>query len=140
MSNKEILIPLESLTPYKRNGIKIDQFVLHSNVVCLYSFLQLYDNYYQNDGKFYAILPQGESPYDVALRTKQFIDTIFRDPEEVLFVVSHGTTIRTIILNWFHYAPEWFNSEKLMNNCAVRLITKEKNVSTEEYIYGGVNK
>ena len=71
---------------------------------------------------------------------KQFIDTIFRDPEEVLFVVSHGTTIRTIILNWFHYAPEWFNSEKLMNNCAVRLITKENNVSTEEYIYGGVNK
>ena len=101
---------------------------------------QLYDNYYQNDGKFYAILPQGESPYDVALRTKQFIDTIFRDPEEVLFVVSHGTTIRTIILNWFHYAPEWFNSEKLMNNCAVRLITKENNVNTEEYIYGGVNK
>ena len=46
MINKEILIPLESLTPYKRNGIKIDQFVLHSNVVCLYSFLQLYDNYW----------------------------------------------------------------------------------------------
>lgn len=33
-----------------------------------------YDNYYQNDGKFYAKLPQGESPFDVALRTKQFIE------------------------------------------------------------------
>ena len=33
-----------------------------------------YDNYYQNEGKFYAKLPQGESPYDVALRTKQFIE------------------------------------------------------------------
>lgn len=94
-----------------------------------------YDKYYQNDGKFYAILPQGESPYDVALRTKQFIDTIFRDEEEILFVVSHGTTIRTIILNWFHYPPEWFNSEKLMDNCSVRLITKENNVSREEYIF-----
>ena len=29
-----------------------------------------YDNYYQNSGKFYAKLPQGESPFDVVLRTK----------------------------------------------------------------------
>ena len=62
-----------------------------------------YDNYYQNDGKFYAKLPQGESPFDVALRTKQFIDTIYRDKENVLFVVSHGTTIKTIVMNFFHF-------------------------------------
>ncbi len=98
---------------------------------------KFYDNYYQNDGKFYAKLPQGESPFDVALRTKQFIDTIFRDDEEVLFVVSHGTTIRTIIMNWFHYSPEWFNKEANMENCSIRLIDSVDKVSTEKYIYGG---
>ena len=65
-----------------------------------------YDNYYQNGGKFYAKFPQGESPFDVALRTKQFISTIFRDKEDVLFVVSHGATIKTIVMNFFHYSPE----------------------------------
>lgn len=98
---------------------------------------KFYDNYYQNDGKFYAKLPQGESPFDVALRTKQFIDTIFRDDEEVLFVVSHGTTIRTIIMNWFHYSPEWFNKEANMENCSIRLIDSVDKESSEKYIYGG---
>lgn len=101
---------------------------------------ELYDRYYQNDGKFYAKLPQGESPYDVALRVKQFIETIFRDLDEgkdTLFIVSHGTTIRSFILDWFHYSPEWFNNEPNMSNCSIRLITKEDNISSEEYIYGG---
>lgn len=97
---------------------------------------KFYDNYYQNDGKFYAKLPQGESPYDVALRTKQFIETIFRDKEENLFIISHGTTIRTIIMNWFHYSPEWFNNEPNMDNCSIRLIDS----NCEKYIYGSANK
>ena len=94
-----------------------------------------YDNYYQNDGKFYAKLPQGESPFDVALRTKQFIDTIYRDKEDVLFVVSHGTTIRTIVMNFFHYSPEWFNKELNPGNCSIRLIDANDKINTEEYIY-----
>ena len=94
-----------------------------------------YDNYYQNDGKFYAKLPQGESPFDVALRTKQFIDTIYRDKEDVLFVVSHGTTIRTIVMNFFHYSPKWFNKELNPGNCSIRLIDANDKVNTEEYIY-----
>ena len=96
---------------------------------------KFYDNYYQNDGKFYAKMPQGESPYDVALRTKQFIDTIYRDKEDVLFVVSHGTTIKTIVMNFFHYSPEWFNSEVTPGNCAIRLIDTDKEVYEESYIY-----
>lgn len=98
---------------------------------------KFYDNYYQNDGKFYAKLPQGESPFDVSLRTKQFIDTIFRDDEDTLFVVSHGTTIKTIIMNWFHYSPEWFNNEPNIENASVRLIESENKISNEKYIYGG---
>ena len=99
-----------------------------------------YDNYYQNDGKFYAKLPQGESPFDVALRTKQFIDTIYRDKEDVLFVVSHGTTIRTIVMNFFHYSPEWFNKELNPGNCSIRLINANDKNNTEEYIYNPPKK
>lgn len=101
---------------------------------------ELYDRYYQNDGKFYARLPQGESPYDVALRVKQFIDTIFRDLAEGkdnIFVVTHGTVIRSFILDWFHYSPEWFNKEPNMQNCSVRLIERNGNISKESYIKGG---
>lgn len=94
-----------------------------------------YDNYYQNDGKFYAKLPQGESPFDVALRTKQFINTIYRDKEDVLFVVSHGATIKTIVMNFFHYSPEWYSSEITPGNCSIRLIEADDKVNTEKYIY-----
>ena len=68
-----------------------------------------YDNYYQNEGNFYAKMPQGESPYDVALRMKQFIETLYRDYAEgkdTFFIVSHGTTIRCFVLDWFHHSPE----------------------------------
>ncbi len=100
---------------------------------------ELYDKYYQNDGKFYAKLPQGESPYDVALRTRQFIDTIFRDYDkgkENFFIVSHGTTIRAFLLSYFHYSPEWFNSEPNLDNCSIRLIDKEEKNIDKGYIYG----
>ena len=94
-----------------------------------------YDNYYQNEGKFYAKLPQGESPYEVALRTKLFIDTIYRDKEDVLFVVSHGATIKTIVMNYFHYSPEWYSKEPTPGNCSIRLIDSNDRVNKESYIY-----
>ena len=99
-----------------------------------------YDNYYQNEGKFYAKLPQGESPFDVALRTRQFIDTIYRDKEDVLFVVSHGTTIKTIIMNYFHYSPEWYSSELTPSNCSISLIESNDKDNRWEYIYKSPKK
>ena len=99
-----------------------------------------YDNYYKNDGKFYAKMPQGESPFDVALRTKQFINTIYRDKEDVLFVVSHGATIKTIIMNFFHYSPEWYNSELTPGNCSIRLIDSNNKINSESYIYNEPKK
>ena len=99
-----------------------------------------YDNYYQNEGKFYAKLPQGESPYDVALRTKQFIDTIYRDKEDTLFVVTHGTVIRTFILNFFHYSPEWYSKEPTPGNCSIRVIDSNDKDNSEYYIYNEPKK
>ena len=100
---------------------------------------ELYNKYYENDGKFYAKLPQGESSYDVALRARQFIDTIFRDyieGKENFFIVSHGTTIRAFLLSYFHYSPEWFNNESNLDNCSIRLIDKEESNIDKGYIYG----
>ena len=96
-----------------------------------------YDNYWQNNGKFYAKLPQGESPMDVALRTRQFLETVIKDNSNPLFIVSHGTVIRTIIMNYFHHSPEWFNHEANMQNCSIRLIDNENKENQEQYIYGG---
>ena len=100
-----------------------------------------YDNYYRNNGKFYAKFPQGESPFDVALRTRQFINTLFRDINdgvENFFIVTHGTTMRAFLLSYFHYSPEWFNAEPNMQNCSVRLIEKiDRKNYDRDYIYGG---
>ncbi len=96
---------------------------------------QHYDNYYQNEGKFYARLPQGEGPFDVALRTRQFLETIYRDKEDIIFVVSHGTVIKTLVMNFFHYSPKWYSEEPTMGNCSIRLIDSEARNNIEGYIY-----
>lgn len=80
----------------------------------------------QNHGKFYARLPLGESPFDVAIRIHQFMGTIHRDLEktgvDTLFVFTHGTTLRTFLMRWFHYSPEWYEAEKNPRNCWIREI------------------
>ena len=77
-------------------------------------------------GKFYARLPLGESPFDVAIRIHQFMGTIYRDYEkhgvDTLFVFTHGTTLRTFLLRWFHYSPEWYHEERNPGNCLIREI------------------
>lgn len=79
-----------------------------------------------NQGKFYAKLPMGESPYNVAIRIHQFMGTIHRDYEkhgiDTLFIFTHGTTLRAFLLRWFHYTPEWFQEEKNPHNCWIREI------------------
>ena len=85
-----------------------------------------YQRQIKNYGKFYARLPLGESPYDVAIRIHQFMGTIHRDYEkhgvDTLFIFTHGTTLRTFLLRWFHYSPEWFQEEKNPKNCWIREI------------------
>ena len=79
-----------------------------------------------NFGRFYARLPMGESPFDVAIRVHQFMGTIYRDYEkhgiDTLFVFTHGTTLRTFLLRWFHYSPEWYEQERNPKNCMIREI------------------
>ena len=86
----------------------------------------------QNQGKFYARLPLGESPFDVAIRIHQFFGTIYRDYEEhgtdTLFIFTHGTTLRTFLMRWFHYSPEWYQQEKNPKNCWIREIKDGKDL------------
>lgn len=80
---------------------------------------------WDNAGKFYLRLPNGESPFDVALRVHQFIGTIKRDSADTLFVFTHGTTLRCFLLRWFYYSPEWYENEKNPKNCWIRLVDNE---------------
>ena len=85
-----------------------------------------YKRQLQNYGKFYARLPLGESPFDVAIRIHQFMGTIYRDMDkhgvDTLFIFTHGTTLRTFLLRWFHYSPEWYHEERNPKNCWIREI------------------
>lgn len=91
-----------------------------------------YERQRANYGKFYARLPLGESPFDVAIRVHQFMGTIYRDKAkhgvDTLFVFTHGTTLRTFLLRWFHYSPEWYHEERNPKNCWIREIDGEKDL------------
>ena len=118
----------------QRYGLFSDRSLQRNRMLFKDEF-EFYDNYYQNDGKFYAKMPQGESPMDVAVRTRQFLEMVRSEDKDPVFVISHGTTIRTIVMNTFNHSPEWFNHEALMKNCSIRLINKD--TMLDEYIYGG---
>ena len=85
-----------------------------------------------NYGKFYARPHLGESPFDVAIRIHQFTGTIYRDFEkhgiDTLFIFTHGPTLRTFLLRWFHYSPEWYQGEKNPKNCWIREIDGKTDV------------
>jgi len=91
-----------------------------------------YERQLSNYGKFYARLPLGESPFDVAIRIHQFMGTIHRDLErhgiDTLFIFTHGTTLRTFLLRWFHYSPEWYHEERNPKNCWIREIDGKRDL------------
>ena len=81
----------------------------------------------------------GESVFDVAIRVHQFFGTIYRDYErhgiDILFIFTHGTTLRTFVLQWLHYTPEWFQSEHNPKNCWIRFLDDKED---RGYIYDKV--
>ena len=91
-----------------------------------------YERQRANRGRFYARLPLGESPFDVAIRVHQFMGTVHRDFEkhgmDTLFIFTHGTTIRTFVMRWFHYSPEWYDEDRNPKNCWIREIENGKDL------------
>ncbi len=99
------------------------------------NFPQEYNEYVRqtsNKGSFFARLPLGESPYDVAIRINQFFDKIVKENKENgidnFFIFTHGTTIRAFLLRWFNYSPEWYHEQKKPGNCWIREIDGDKDL------------
>lgn len=80
----------------------------------------------QQEGRFWARMPLGESRFDVANRVHQSFGTFHRDAEkhgiDTIIVVCHGVTLRAFIMQWLHLTPEWFNNEPNPGNGWVRYI------------------
>lgn len=89
-----------------------------------------YDKCERHNGKFWARMPLGESRFDVAVRVHQAFGSWHRDAERHgirdLIVVTHGVTLRAIVMQWMHLTPEWFEAEKNPSNCAIRLLYDNK--------------
>lgn len=77
----------------------------------------------QHEGKFWARMPMGESPFDVAVRVHQAFGTFHRDADRHdvrnIVVVCHGTTLRAFVMQWLHLPYEWFASEPNPGNCDI---------------------
>ena len=91
--------------------------------------------------RLYSRPPNGESRFDVCLRTRQFFGTIIRDAEKEennmpnVFISSHGTTIRAFTMMWLHLSTEWFEKEPNPKNASIRHIGRDRNGRWKDYGY-----
>lgn len=104
--------------------------------ICFPTEFRFYDKVLSQQGKFWAKKPMGESPFDVAIRTKEFFGTLKRDYEkhhiDTVFIFTHGVTLRVFTMQWLHYGVNWYQNEKNPGNCWIRLIDGKKDIG---YIY-----
>ena len=90
------------------------------------------------EGKFWARMPLGESRFDVAKRVHQAFGTFHRDAVfhgiETVIIVCHGVVLRAFVMMWCHLSPEWFETEPNPANGAIRLL---ENGADRGYLYEG---
>jgi len=83
-------------------------------------------------GPFFYRIPDGESGADVYDRCTGFLSTLYRDfakpdfPKNVL-IVTHGFTMRVLLMRWFHYTVEHFHDMANSKNCQIITIGKNEN-------------
>ena len=89
-------------------------------------------------GRFFYRFPNGESGADVYDRVSSFLDSMFRhfrkhsgftqaNKEYNLVIVSHGLTIRIILMRWFRWSVHQFdNLINPQNACSVILERSSK--------------
>ena len=80
-------------------------------------------------GTFFYRIAHGESGADVYDRISIFLETLFRDFKKVscprhIIIVSHGLTIKTFLMRWFHWDVEEFEKIKTPKNCEVMEIAR----------------
>lgn len=80
-------------------------------------------------GKFYYQFKGGESPAQAHMRACLFWESAhrqsFRTGRKNLLVVSHGMTIRLLVMRWMHWSPEDYNRMENLRNCQPIQIIKE---------------
>lgn len=72
-------------------------------------------------GPFFYRFLHGESGADVWERCTTFLDTLYRDFEkpdfpENIIIVTHGYTMRILIMRWLHWTVEQFHEMKNPHN------------------------
>jgi broad specificity phosphatase PhoE len=75
-------------------------------------------------GRFYYRFPEGESGLDVFNRATSFIATMYRDFANESFaredlnviIVTHGLTLRLLVMRWFQYSINDFEQTDNPNN------------------------
>jgi len=87
-------------------------------------------------GHFYYRFNSGESCADVYDRMSDFFGTLFRDFEKKDFprnavIVTHGMTMRLLIMRWFHNSVEEFETWANPHNCEYLLLERGEN---EKYV------
>lgn len=86
----------------------------------------------QQVGRFYYRFPTGESGSDVYDRTKAWWDTLMRinerpkaDRADSIVVVTHGLTMRLILMQLYGWSPDTFNSVWNAGNCHIYVLKKD---------------
>lgn len=78
----------------------------------------------QSYGTFFFRIPDGESGADVYDRASGFLDTFYRDvskdyfPQNVV-IVTHGFTLRVLLMRWLHWTVEQFHELSNPANCSI---------------------
>jgi len=85
-----------------------------------------YRKYAHMDARYWVKMPLGESRFDVSIRVSHLFallhkDNFLKGVSDVI-IVSHGVTIRSFILMWLHYAPEWMYTDPNPVNGEIRII------------------
>lgn len=92
-----------------------------------------------NFGRFFYRFPDGEAGLDVFNRVTGFISTLFRDSRARqqngqdmanvnVIIVTHGLTLRLLIMRWFHLSVEDF--ERMWNPDNAFLAVMERKTSS----------
>lgn len=94
------------------------------------------------NGKFYARKPEGESPFDCAIRQKLFVDTLYRDfargGPDTIIIVGHGAALKILRKVIFHYTYEWYEAEPNPANCSIMHLTLDNKARVnldDGYVY-----
>lgn len=93
-----------------------------------------YQKQMDQQGRFWARMPLGESRFDVAVRCNQFLQSLKDD--KTYIIISHSITIRALAMNALDESPEWFDKQdkNKPKNCSIRLIDNKKDLG---YIFDG---